>query len=288
MNSTPSKSILNSEVVEDTEKRQYHIALAPGEIAPTIILVGDPARAKKVSDFFDEIHLSRSNREFITYTGLYQDTPISVIATGIGSSNVEIAVIELSHITSTPLSLIRVGTCGGLPSYINVGDLVISTGSVRLEDTSLYFVDSCFPAVAHYEIISALIKASEDLNDVNYHLGLTASASGFYGAQGREIPNFPINDKSIPDKLQARNVLNFEMESSTLFTLATLAGYRAGTVCTVYANRTHNTFIPAEHKDGAEKLAILCGLNAAVVLKQMDKMKKEHNLKYWHPGLSIG
>ena len=284
-----STNIKNSEIVEDDEQRQYHIGLAPGEVANTVIFVGDPARAEKVAKFFDSITLKKSNREFITFTGFYKELPITVMSTGIGPSNVEIAVIELSRIfdeNGDVPTLIRVGSSGGLQKAINIGDLVISTSSVRLEDTTSYFVDLSYPAVANYEVITALISSAEQ-NAFTYHVGMTASASGFYGAQGRETDKFPIKDPNLPEKLSKWNVYNFEMETSTLFTLAALAKYRAGTVCAIYANRYTKTFIGQKEKLEAEKNSILCGLDAAVLLRKMDCIKKSHNKKNWSADLSL-
>lgn len=283
-----AKDITGSEVVADAEQRQYHIALAPGEVASTILLVGDPARAKRVAKLFDTVELERSYREFVTCTGTYKGMRLSVMATGIGPSNVEIAMVELSHVRppDEPFTLIRVGTCGGLQPEVNVGDLVISTGAVRLEDTSLYFVDPNYPSVADYEVVNALIYSASKL-DTSYHVGLTGSGSGFYGAQGRQIPNFPVKDPSIPEQLAERGVKNFEMESSTLFTMATLAGFRAGTVCVVYASRPQGTFVTDDMKEKAERQAIECGLGAAVALAQMDALKHERNQTFWHSGLGL-
>lgn len=287
----PKKSfnIKNSEIVEDNEKRQYHIGLAPGEVANTVILVGDPNRAGKVAELFDSVTLTKSNREFNTFTGLYKGIPITVISTGIGSSNVEIVVIELSRIfdeLGEIPTIIRVGSSGGLQEKIKIGELVISTSAVRLEDTSTNFVDSSYPAIANYEVITALVSAAER-NNFNYHIGITATASGFYGAQGRETDKFPVKDSHLPDKLAKWNVYNYEMESSTLFTLASLANYRAGTVCAVYANRFSKEFIDSDQKTKAEKNSIICGLDAAVLIRKMDGIKKLQNKTNWSADLRL-
>ncbi|MFX1250267.1 MAG: nucleoside phosphorylase [Promethearchaeota archaeon] len=272
--------------VSDEEGRQYHIDLAPGEVAPYIIIVGDPNRATKISKLLTTIQLERKNREFWSYTGEYQGTPITVLSTGIGTDNVEIAMIELAQIVQTAPTIVRVGSCGALQDYIELGDLIVSTGAVRLENTSLFFVDSGYSAIAHYEIVLALSEACERLN-FPYHQGLTASASGFYGAQGRDIPGFPLRYADLPERLRERNVLNFEMESSTLFTLGSLQNIRTGTICAVYANRFTNKFIASEQKHQAEVNVIRAGLEACKILAQMDEVKKAHNLSYWLPSRRI-
>ena len=281
-----SKSdFLSAEIVKDKEGRQYHINLAPGELAEYILLVGDPARAHKVAEFFDKIELKQKNREFITYTGYVDDVRLSVMSTGIGTDNIEIVFIEVSQITKHP-TFIRVGSSGGLQEFTNCGDLVISTGSVRFENTSLYFVPEGYPAVADFEVVQALIEAAERLK-FKYHVGLTVTASGFYGAQGRHVPGFPLRFPKLTEELAQRNVLNFEMESSTLFTLANLRGFRAGMVCAVYANRPKNEFISLEEKPKAEERAIKTGIEAVKILSQMDTLKSKLNTRYWRPSLSL-
>lgn len=232
--------------------------------------MGDPARSAKVKDLFDEgsIRTHVVVREFVTFTGTYKGMPVSVISTGIGPPNVEIVLIELSHIVE-PNCIIRVGSCGSLQPQINVGDMVISTGAVRLEDTSLRFVEQSYPCIAHYEVVLALLSSARRLN-LPHHVGITASSSGFYGGQGRQVPGFPVNDLELVDKLAARNVYNFEMESSTLFTLASIKGWRTGTVCAAFANRPSNTFIQSDKKEEAERTAILCGLEALLLVDKLN------------------
>ncbi|MHA1982988.1 MAG: nucleoside phosphorylase [Candidatus Hodarchaeales archaeon] len=282
---TDSKNITGSEIVETDSKRQYHIDLAPDEVAPFILLVGDPARASVVKEFFDKdsVRVSRSNREFISFTGTYQSLPVTVISTGIGPSNIEITLIELSRIID-PSVIIRVGSCGALQPEIELGDPVISSGAVRLEDTSLRFVDESYPSFSHHEAILALIEASKN---EKYHVGITAAASGFYGAQGREIPGFPISDPQIPEKLAKRNVLNFEMESSTLFTLSSIKGWRSGTICAVYASRPKGTFIKDENKLEAINKITRIALDACVSIKNMDLKKAKAKTNYYYPSLGF-
>lgn len=269
----------SAEIVKDRKGRQYHIDLAPGELAEYIILVGDPGRSKKVADHFDKILVHRSNREFVSYTGLVGDLKLSVLSTGIGTDNIEIVIIEVAQITKNP-TFIRVGSSGGLQEYTNLGDVIITTGAVRFENTSLYFVPEGYPAVAHYEVVLALIESAEALN-VPYHVGLTVTASGFYGAQGRHVPGFPLRYPTLSDDMRKLNVLNFEMETSALLTLSQLRGFRAGTVCAVYANRPKNEFISPKEKAKAEERAIRVGINAFKVLQKMDDQKTKNKKKYW-------
>jgi uridine phosphorylase len=277
--------IESADIVKDKSGRQYHLGLAPGELAENIILVGDPERPEKMKDFFSEIFIDKQTREFRTITGKINDLEVSVLSTGIGPDNVEICLVEMMQITKSP-TIIRAGSCGGLQEFISVGDLVISTGAVRLENTSTFFVPEGYPAVGSFEVILALNEAANHL-EVNYHVGLTASASGFYGAQGREIPGLPTRFPSLPDDLAKLNVYNFEMETSTLFSLAQVMGFRVGTVCAVYVNRPKGKFIPNEMKDVAEKKCLKTAIKALEILHRMDEIKKDQNKPYWIPSLCL-
>jgi uridine phosphorylase len=264
---------------------QYHIGLAPGELAETVLLCGDPARAGRVSGLFDELHLSRAHREFLTHTGSWKGVPISVMSTGIGADNTEIAVIEASRITSSP-TFIRVGSCGTLKRTIGIGDLIISSGAVRLENTSTFFVHEGYPASAHFEVLMALMGAAES-GGTRYHVGLTATAPGFYGAQCRQVEGFPLRDPGLMDGLARQGVLNYEMETSALFTLASLGGFRAGAVCAVYAQRPTGKFISDRQIPAAEKKCIDVGMEAARLLHRMDEVKKRRRKRFWTAELSL-
>lgn len=259
----------------------YHIGLSRGDVAPFILLCGDPARVKKVSAFFDEAGEPKTYREYVTVTGRYKGIPISVMATGIGPDNTEIAVVELSQIVNDP-TLIRIGTCGALQDGMKIGDIAISSSALRLENTSTYFVHEGFPAVAHHEVVLALLTAAGK-EDAKYHLGITATAPGFYGAQGRKTPFFTPRNTELTNELSAMNVINMEMEASTLFTLASLAGWRAGTVCGVIAERKINKFTDKEMLHKAEMSAIKTALGAVEILAMMDKSKGAK--QFWLPQL---
>ena len=259
--------------IEDKDGRQYHIGVAPGELAARIIMVGDPARADLISGLFDSVRVTRRNREYVTHTGTWEGLEVSVMATGIGCDNTEIALMELLRCERNPV-LIRVGSCGGLQPEIDPGDLVISTGSLRLEGTSSGFVHDAYPAIAHHEVVLALVSAARE-TAVPMHLGLTATAAGFYGWQGRSDSIVPSIKEDLPDELRRQGVLNFEMEASTLFVLAQLAKVRAGAVCAVFANRPENRFIEPDAKQEAELRAIHTGLNALKILDDMDRRRVE-------------
>ena len=198
---------------------------------------------------------------------------MSVVSTGIGTDNVEIVVAEILAITERP-TFIRVGSCGALQPEMALGDLVITTGAVRLESTTSFFVHDGYPAVADYEAVAALIEAAERLGH-RYHVGVTATAPGFFGAQGRPIPQLPIRYPDLAEEMARQRVMNFEMEASALLVLATLARCRAGVVCAVYANRTTGDFVSGDIKDAAEAACVETGLESLLVLADMDRQKRE-------------
>jgi uridine phosphorylase len=264
-------------------ERQYHIGLGPGELAEYILLPGDPDRTARIASRFESIELERRNREFASATGRFRGRRVSVVSTGIGTDNVEIVVAEILAITERP-TFIRVGSCGALQPEMNLGDLVITSGAVRLESTTSFFVHDGYPAVADYEAVVALIEAAERLGH-RYHVGVTATAPGFYGAQGRPIPQLPIRYPDLAEEMARQRVMNFEMEASALLVLASLARCRAGVVCTVYANRTTGDFVTGELRDVAEAACVETGLESLLVLADMDEQKRDAGTDRWRPSI---
>ncbi|MCA9660160.1 MAG: nucleoside phosphorylase [Myxococcales bacterium] len=273
----------SAEEVSDESGRQYHIDLAPGEVAPAIILVGDPKRAERVAGLFDSVEVERRNREFVTFTGVHRGLKMTVMGTGMGAGSTEIAVIELCKCVEHPV-MIRCGSSGALQAGMNLGDLVITQGALRMESASLHFVDPGYPAVADPQVILALAQAAEELGRP-VHLGITATAPGFYGAQGRHNPRFPPRDPAIVDRLAAQGVRNLEMEASTLLTLSTVGRFAAGAVCAVYATRVDNQFIDKDAKDAAELACVQTGMRAHHILAAMAARRGDRPL--WHAGLGI-
>jgi len=264
-------------------ERQYHIGLGPGELAEFILLPGDPDRTARIAARFDTIEIERRHREFASATGSYRGQRVSIVSTGIGTDNVEIVVAEVLAITERP-TFIRVGSCGALQPEMRLGDLVVSTGSVRLESTTSFFVHDGYPAVADHQAILALIEAAERLGH-RAHVGLTATAPGFFGAQGRPIPQLPIRYPDLAEEMARQRVLNFEMEASALMVLAGLAGCRAGVVCAVYAQRTTGEFVTGEAKDRAEAACVETGLEGLRILADMDRQVRESAADRWRPSL---
>jgi uridine phosphorylase len=266
-------------------ERQYHIDLGPGELAEYLLLPGDPDRTAKIGRLLDDIELERRHREFASVTGTYRGLRVSIVSTGIGTDNVEIAVAEILAITKRP-TFIRVGSSGALQPQIGLGDLLISTGAVRLETTTSWFVHDGYPAVADYEAVIALIEAAERLGH-RYHVGLTATAPGFFGAQGRPIPQLPIRYPDLAEDMARQRVMNFEMEASALLVLAGLARCRAGVVCATYAQRTTGDFVTGEAKNAAESACVETGLESLRILAEMDRRKEAAATDRWRPSLGL-
>jgi uridine phosphorylase len=241
-----------------TGARQYHIALERGELAEYILLVGDPSRVAKVAERFDSVDIERSNREITTATGTYQGMPVSAMSTGMGPDNIEIVLAEVLDITNQP-TFVRIGSSGALQPRIGLGDLVVSTGAVRLENTTDYYVHPGYPAIAHRDVVWALEEACRE-RGYPYHVGITATAPGFFAPQGRAMRTLPVRYPDLTEELRRQGVVNLEMESSALFVLAGLAGSRAGTICAVYSQRQDGTFIEDADKEAAEARCIDAGL----------------------------
>lgn len=274
------KRVSSAERPIDIEGRQYHVGVKKGEIARMVLLPGDPGRVKKIIKYWDESRLIAEHREYITYTGKYKGIDISVTSTGIGGPASAIAIEELLEAGAN--TFIRVGSTGAIQNNIDIGDLIISTAALRFDGTSKHYAPLEYPAVASYEVVLALIEAAESLG-VKYHVGLTASTDSFYVGQGR--PGYrgylPSWSRNIINDLQSMNVLNFEMETATLFTLANIYGVRAGSICAVYAQRIKNEFVAGAGEDDAIKVA-----NEAVkVLTEWDTKKIDSNKKYFFPSI---
>jgi uridine phosphorylase len=258
------------------DRKQYHIACGKGDLAEYLLVPGDPDRVPKIAKFWDSAKEVSCHREFRGITGIYKGVPISALSSGIGPACMAIVVNEASAIGVH--TFIRVGSTGAIQKEIKCGDLIFSSAAVRLDGTSNCYIMPEYPAAANYEVLMALIEAAECLGITNYHVGVTATTSDFYAGQTRPAK---IKTASILQVLQEANVLNFEMETATLYTLANLYGLRAGAVCAVYANRCTEEFKPGEGEENAIKVA-----NEAVkILHEWDEKKKAKGKKWLFPSL---
>jgi len=258
------------------EGKQYHIECKSGDLKGPVLLPGDPERARRIAETWDEFKEIAAHRQYYSFTGKTHGVPISVTSTGIGTPACEIAITELLNIGCD--TFIRVGSTGAIQPGLELGDLIINTAAVKMEGSSKYYVPADYPASAHYEVVLALIEACEVLG-FTYHLGVAASSSSFYLGQGRPgYKDYKISktDKIIPD-LQMMGVMNLEMEASHIFTLGQIYGARTGAICAVYANRVTNEF-----GTKGEKEAITAANYAVKVLAEMDEEKRNKGTKYWY------
>ena len=260
---------------------QYHLEVTEGDVAPSVLLPGDPERVEKITETWDDHSVVAEHREYRTATGTHEGTPISVTSTGIGSPSAAIAVEELARVGAD--TLVRVGSCGAIQPETDVGDLIITTGAVRQEGTSTEYVREDYPAVADHAVVAALAAAAEELG-YDYHLGLTASTDSFYAGQSREgFEGFLARDAEADiEELKRAGVLNFEMEASAILTLAGIYGLRAGAVCTVYADRTSGEF-----QVTGESRAAKTASKAVSILADMDEQVEESGASAWHALLGL-
>ena len=266
--------IEHSELILNSDGSVYHLHLKPTEIAKNIILVGDPGRVSMVSAFFDRIEVKRQNREMITHTGYYKNMHVSVLSTGMGTDNIDIVMNELDALvnidldkreeksTHSTLNIIRIGTSGALQPGIAPNATVVSTHGVGL-DGMLYFYRDLDRVMNHGmtdAFISQLswpanlprpyiVEGSAPLLKLlgnDFIKGITATAPGFYGSQGRRLRL----DVSMPELNEALasyqygnlKITNFEMETSALYGLGMMLGHNTLTLTNIVANRVDKTF----------------------------------------------
>jgi len=223
------------------ENQQPITGLGTGDVAPHVFLCGDPDRVPRISALWDETREVCRIREYVVHTGRKQGVPLSAASTGIGGPSTAILVEEMSKLGGH--TFIRVGNSGALADQVKLGDYVITTAAVRDEGTSRSYVAPSYPAVADFQIVSALALAAEESGH-RFHTGITWSVDGFYsrnkvvGEGGKILPmSFGGFEQSgmnplLEDMKRAR-ALNIEMESAAILTLANLFGLRAGCICTV-------------------------------------------------------
>lgn len=253
--------------------RCYHLDCGPGDVAPYVLTCGDPGRARRLARRLDRVRVRRRHREFLTITGTYRTIPLSIMATGIGPDNTAIAVVEAAQCAS-PLTFIRLGSCGALQPQIAVGDLIISAHALRDERTSHAYAPDPGPAPAHPEVLQALINAAEELQ-APHHVGTTCTTADFYAGQGRRVPGFPTVEPDKVARLRRAGVLNLEMEMSVYFALAQVSSYplRAGGVCAVFTNRVtgDKAFGLKSRRREAERRLLTVGLRAVEILSAWDR-----------------
>jgi uridine phosphorylase len=263
----------------------YHICMRPEDLADTVIVVGDPQRVSEISGHFTGIDHRASNREFISHTGYFNGKRITALSTGIGTDNCDIVMHELDALANfnlktrtqnqfhRPLTIIRLGTSGTIQPDVPVNSFVLSTHAVGLDNLIYFYKGSkeiidagltgAFSAYANWpEELSApyFIRGSERLINLLSPIsipGITVTAPGFYGPQGRFL-RLPLTDPDMVAKLQdfrhdGLRIVNFEMETSAIYGLGGLMGHEAITVCAVIANRATGEYNP-DHKTEVNRL----------------------------------
>lgn len=189
-----------------------------GDVAPYVLLSGDPGRVEKIKTWLDKAEAVGNKRGYMVYTGTYRDTPVTLASNGVGAPSTAIAMEELA--LAGGKVFIRVGSCASVTENIPIGDVVIATGGVRDEGVSHTYAPSIYPAVADPDVVAAL-RAAAEAEGVPYNLGLVRSTDSFYEGE-RKV--------EIIEKWRDLRVLVFEMESSALFTIAMVRGLRASSV----------------------------------------------------------
>lgn len=259
-----------SELIINPDGTIFHLHMKPEQLADHVILVGDPARVKMIAGFFDRVESETENREFVSTTGMYGSKRITVLSTGIGTDNIDIVINELDALVNIDLhtrqiknerkslSIIRIGTSGGLQGDIPVNAFLASRKAIgfdgllnfyerREEVSDIAFEESFKSFVQWNKLLPSpyVVEADQDLFnkivDSEFTPGVTISAPGFYGPQGREL-RLKIVDPLINDKIEAfrfgnQRITNYEMECSAIYGLSKLLGHKALTVCIIIANR---------------------------------------------------
>lgn len=259
-----------SELVINQDGSIFHLHLKPEQLADKIILVGDPGRVALVASHFDSQEFSVSNREFNTITGNYKGKRITVISTGIGTDNIDIVVNELDALanidlktrTEKPefrqLTLVRIGTSGGMQPDIPLGCFLLSEKSIGFDGVLNFYANRDSVCDLEFEesmkkhldwnpqfcapyVVDSDKELVEKIGQDDMIRGVTISANGFYGPQGREL-RLPLATPKLNEKIEAfrfgeHKITNYEMESSAIAGLAKLMGHKALTVCCIIANR---------------------------------------------------
>jgi uridine phosphorylase len=266
--------IKESELILNKDGSVYHLSLRPENISDTVFLVGDQFRVEQITKHFSSIEFSVQKREFKTQTGLYKGKRISVVSTGIGPDNIDIVLNELDALVNidlferrekkqlSKLNLIRIGTSGSLQKEVPVDSFVIGTHGLDLNGMLHYYkidpicnpdIEDAFIDYTNWSPKKArpiFIENSKELEKIfdsdMVVKGITATAGGFYGPQGRVL-RLPLKDPELNMKLDSfgykgNKITNFEMETSVIYGLSKLLGHEALSLNAIIANRADGTF----------------------------------------------
>ena len=262
--------IEESELIIRDDGSVFHLNMKPSQLADRVILVGDPGRVELFASRFDSIESRTSNREFVSATGSYQGKRITVLSTGIGTDNIDIVMNELDALvnidlatrtvndTLRSLTIVRIGTCGGMQEDVPLGSFVASEYSIGIDGVLNFYagrdavsdldMERAFVSATDWNPQKAapyVVKADDELTDRiaadDMIRGITVSANGFYAPQGRVV-RLQLDDPDVNSKIRAfrygdLKVCNYEMEGSLIAGLSRMMGHKALTVCCVIANR---------------------------------------------------
>ncbi len=257
------------------ENIQFHLKTTADQVGKYVILPGDPGRVEKIAKYLDNAQFVASNREYTTYTGTLLGEKVSVVSTGIGGPSAAIAVEEL--IRCGAHTFIRVGTSGGIDIKVVGGDLVVASGAIRGDGTSREYIPEEYPAVADFEVVSALKKAADSLstNELGNgcHVGVVQSKDSFYGEI--EPEKMPIAEHLV-NRWEAYvrcGCLTSEMEAATIFSVAIARHVRAGAVLTALWNVERSKAGLPDPVCHSSERAIKCAVEAIKLLIESDKAK---------------
>lgn len=255
---------------------QFHLRIKKGDIGRYVILPGDPKRVSKIAKYLEDPVLVADNREFTIYNGNLAGERVTVCSTGIGGPSAAIAMTELKECGAD--TFLRMGTCGGIALEVEGGHAVIATGAVRMDGTSREYAPIEFPAVANIDIINACKEAAEAEN-LSYHLGVVQCKDSFYGQHSPETMPVSYKLESLWQGWKRLGVLASEMESATLFTVASYLKVRCGTVLFVIGNQerekeglTNNIIHDTEP---VIKLSVSC-LRTLILNDRKEQARKAH------------
>jgi uridine phosphorylase len=254
-------------------KLQYHLQVTEEQVGKYVIMPGDPGRVAKIAELLDNPKHIATNREYVTYTGSLNGTPVSVCSTGIGGPSAAIAIEEL--IRCGCHTFIRVGTSGGINLKVAGGDLVIASAAIRGDGTSAEYLTPDYPAVADFEVVSALVEAAKPLSSKEegntYHVGVAQSKDSFYGEI--EPENMPIAPHLVNrwEAYVKSGCLASEMEAATLFSVALVREVRAGAVLTALWNVERSKAGLPDKVCKSSDRAIKCAVEAIKILIEKDK-----------------
>ena len=211
---------------------QYHLQVAPGDVAPFVLLPGDPGRVEVVASLWDQARHVAANREYVTFTGTYRGVPISCTSTGIGSPSTAIALEELARVGAT--TFVRIGTCGSLQDRVRVGDVAVFDSAFRADGASALYAPAEYPAVADHEIVDAAIEAATALG-TPHHVGTTFSTDLFYVPEpGSAFGGYEQSGwRERYADVARTGALAAEMETGVLLVLTRIWGLRGGAVALV-------------------------------------------------------